>query len=63
MDDLVVVVDELSEAQHVAIEVDEPIHVAEGDIADAVVDLEERQALGRAAGFLICRKPGANAPR
>ena len=41
MDDLVVVVNELGEAEDVAVEVDEPIHVAERDVADAVVDFEE----------------------
>ena len=44
VDDLVVVVDELGEAEHVAVEVDERVHVAELDVADAVVDLEQRQA-------------------
>ena len=32
--------------EHVAVEVDEPVHLAEPDVADAVVDLEQRQALG-----------------
>ena len=41
MDDLVVVVDELGEAEDVTVEVDEAVHVAELDVADAVVDLEE----------------------
>ena len=44
MDDLVVVVDELGEAEDVAVVVDEPVHVAELDVADAVVDLEEVHA-------------------
>ena len=35
--------DELAEAEDVAVEVDELVHVAELDVADAVVDLEERQ--------------------
>ena len=47
MDDLVVVVDQLGEAQHVAVEVDEVVHLAEPDVADAVVDLEQRQPRGR----------------
>ena len=41
MDDLVVVVDELAESEHVAVEVDEPVHVAQRDVADAVVHLEQ----------------------
>ena len=44
MDDLVVVVDELTEAEHVAVVVDELVHVAQLDVAHAVVDLEQRQA-------------------
>ena len=48
VDDLVVVVDQLGEAEHVAVEVDELVHLAEPDVADAVVDLEQRQAAGRA---------------
>ena len=47
VDDLVVVVDELGEAEDVAVEVDELVHLAEPDVADAVVDLEQRQPLGR----------------
>ena len=44
VDHLVVVVDELAEAQHVAVEVHEPIHVAQLHVADAVVDLEQASA-------------------
>ena len=44
MDDLVVVVDELGEAEDVAVVVDELVHVAELDVADAVVDLEQGHA-------------------
>ena len=43
MDDLVVVVDELGEAEDVTVEVDIAVHVAELDVADAVVDLEKRK--------------------
>src|SRR4029077_19497847 len=52
VDDLVVVVDELGEAEDVAVEVDELVHVAELDVADAVVDLEEREA-GGSPGWLL----------
>ena len=63
VDDLVVVVDQLREAEHVAVVVDEPVHVAERDVAHAVVDLEQAQALvAAAAGFLTLRYPGANTP-
>ena len=48
MDDLVVVVDELGEAHDVTIEVDELVHLAEPDVADAVVHLEQRQPAGGA---------------
>ena len=48
VDDLVVVVDQLGEAEHVAVEVDELVHLAEPDVADAVVDLEQGQPAGRA---------------
>ena len=51
MDDLVVVVDELREAEDVPVEVDEPVHVAEADVADAVVDLEQALPGRRRAGF------------
>ena len=44
MDHLVVVVDELGEAEDVAVVVDEAIHVPELDVADAVVDLEQALA-------------------
>ena len=44
VDDLVVVVDELGEAEDVAVVVDELVHVAELDVADAVVDLEQVHA-------------------
>ena len=49
VDDLVVVVDELGEAEDVAVVVDEAIHVPELDVADAVVDLEQVLARGRRA--------------
>jgi 4-hydroxyphenylpyruvate dioxygenase-like putative hemolysin len=35
-------------AEHVAVEVDEGIHLAEPDVAHAVIDLEQAEALGRA---------------
>ena len=50
VDDLVVVVDELGEAQDVAVEVDEGVHLAEPDVADAVIDLEQRQPAGGRGG-------------
>src|SRR3989454_2446966 len=52
MDHLVVVVDQLAEAEHVAVIGDVLVHLAQPDVADAVVDLEEAQALGRPARFL-----------
>ena len=62
MDDLVVVVDELREAEHVTVEVDESIHVAEPDVADTVVDLEQVLSgrRGRRLGHLVvARREGA----
>ena len=50
VDDLVVVVDELGEAQDVAVEVDERVHLAEPDVADAVIDLEQAEPAGRPRG-------------
>jgi len=44
VDDLVVVMDELREAHHVAVEVDEGVHLTKLDITHAVIDFEERQA-------------------
>src|SRR3954454_5117304 len=52
MDDLVVVVDQLAEAERVAVEVDELVHVAQPDVADAVVDLEEAQPARGGSRFL-----------
>src|SRR4029079_15780190 len=52
VDDLVVVVDELAEAERVAIEVDERVHVAQPDVADAVVDLEEAETPRRGGRLL-----------
>ena len=36
--------DQLGEAEHVAVVVDESVHLAELDVADTVIDLEQRQA-------------------
>src|SRR5712691_1727895 len=47
VDDLVVVVDQLAEAEDVAIERDELVHLAEPDVANAMVDLEQAEASGR----------------
>ena len=58
MDDLVVVVDELGEAEDVAVERDELVHLAEPDVADAVVDLEQRQAAGGGRPRLDCSIAG-----
>ena len=58
VDDLVVVVDELGEAQHVPVVVDETVHVAELDVADAVIDLEQRESPGRPCRFLDLPEPG-----
>ncbi len=44
VDHLVVVVDELGEAEDVPVVVDEAVHVAEPDVADAVIDLEQALA-------------------
>ena len=46
VDDRVVVVDQLGEAEDIAVEVDERVHLAEPDVPDAVVDLEQRQPVG-----------------
>ena len=62
VDDLVVVVDELGEAEHVAVEVHEPVHVAEGDVADAMVDLEQALAARRPRGVLDLRIAGREGP-
>ena len=43
VDDLVVVVDQLGEAQHVPVVVDELVHLAQTDVPDAVIDLEQAQ--------------------
>ena len=53
VDDLVVVVDELGEAEHVAVEVDELVHLAEPDVADAVVDLEQADSPSAARRRLL----------
>ena len=62
VDDLVVVVDELAEAEDVAVVVDELVHLAEADVADAVVDLEQAQALrgpGRLLDLAVARREDA----
>ena len=46
VDDLVVVVDQLGEAEDIAVEVDEGVHLTELDVADAVIDFEQVQSLG-----------------
>jgi hypothetical protein len=47
VDDLVVVMDELGESQHVLVEIDEGVHLSELDVAHAVVDLEQAQPTRR----------------
>ena len=62
MDHLVVVVDELREAEAVLVEVDEAVHVAERHVADAVVDLDEvlaRCRRPRPADAVVTRREGA----
>src|SRR4051812_26014704 len=44
--------DQLREAEHVAVVVDELVHVPELDVADAMVDLKQRQATGGRRGLL-----------
>ena len=44
--------DELAEPEHVAVVGDELVHLAEPDVADAVVDLEEAQPFGGAGRLL-----------
>jgi hypothetical protein len=61
VDDLVVVVDQLGEAEDVAVVVDELVHVAELDVADAVVDLERLQPCAAATGFFTSPEPARNA--
>ena len=34
--------DQLGEAEHVPVVVDKAVHLAEADVADAVIDLEQR---------------------
>src|SRR4029079_18494662 len=58
VDDLVVVVDELGKPEDVAIEVDEAVHVAELDVSDAMVDLEQIHALRRRGRFLDLAEAG-----
>ena len=57
MDGLVVEVDELAEAQHLAVEVHEPIHVAERHVANAMVDHLERLAGACRRGVLDPTEP------
>jgi hypothetical protein len=49
VDDLVVVVDQLAEAEHVAVERDELVHLAKSHVPDAVIDFEQVEALGCAS--------------
>ena len=58
VDDLVVVVDELGEAEDVAVVVDELVHVAEPDVAHAVVDLEQGHASRGARRLLDLAEAG-----